>query len=153
MVQIQVDQKAPAYAVREAYVNAPIQLVWNILANLEKWPEWNDSVKAMDLQGNVVPGTEFRWTAGGMKIRSRIEQVDPPRRIVWSGRTMGIRAMHSWTFAEEKEGTKVRTEESFEGWIVKLLARKMKRALSEALEQGISALKNEAEKRHREIMA
>ncbi|HNW61243.1 MAG TPA: SRPBCC family protein [bacterium] len=153
MVQIQVNEKAPAYAMREAYINAPIQLVWSILTDLEKWPEWNDSVKTMDLQGKVAAGTEFRWTAGGLKIRSRIEQVDAPKRIVWSGRTIGIRAMHSWTFTEEKEGTKVRTEESFEGWMVKLLARPMNRSLSDALEQGLAALKKEAEKRHSETSA
>lgn len=153
MIHIQANEKAPAYAMRDAWVNAPVQLVWSILANLEKWPEWNDSVKEMHLQGEVIAGTEFRWIAGGMKIRSRIEEVDSPSRIVWSGRTMGIRAIHSWTFAAEKNGTKVRTEESFEGLIVVLLAKQMRKALGNALDQGISALKKEAEKRHREVRA
>jgi len=153
MIQIQANQKAPAYAIREEFIHAPIQLVWSILTNIEKWPEWNDSVKEMDLQGKVVVGTEFRWIAGGMKIRSRIEEVNSPLRIVWSGRTMGIRAMHSWTLVEEKNGTRVRTEESFAGLVVVLFAKQMRKALSNALDQGIAALKKEAELRHRERVA
>lgn len=153
MNHMQANEKAPAYAMREAYINAPLQLVWNILANFDKWPEWNESVKEMHLQGEVAAGTEFRWIAGGLKIRSRIEEVTSPVRIAWSGRTMGIRAKHSWTFAAEKNGTKVRTEESFEGLVVVLFARQMRKALGNALDQGISALKKEAEKRHHEVRA
>ncbi len=82
----------------------------------------------MHLQGQVAEGTEFRWIAGSMKIRSRIEQVDPPYRIGWSGRTLGIRAQHTWTFAAVEKGTKVRTEESFEGFVVWLFARQMRKA-------------------------
>jgi hypothetical protein len=153
MTQMQANEKAPAYAMQEAYINAPIQTVWGILADFAKWPKWNDSVKEMHFQGEVEVGKEFRWNASGMKIRSRIEELNSPLRIVWSGRTMGIRAIHSWAFAVEKNGTKVRSEESFEGLVVVLFAKQMKKALDNALDQGISALKKEAEKRNREVVA
>lgn len=147
MTQIKVNENAPAYAMHEAEIKAPVQLVWSILADLEKWPVWNEGVQEMNLQGPVVVGTEFGWKTGGMKIRSRIEEITTPLRIVWSGRTMGIRALHSWTFTEEKNGTKVRTEESFEGLVVSLFAGPMRKTLVKALEQGMAALKQEAEKR------
>ena len=147
MKEIQANQNAPAFARQEAFINAPLQLVWAILVDFAKWPEWNESVTEMNLQGQVAVGTAFHWIAGGMKIRSRIEQVDSLRKIVWSGRTMGIRAIHVWTLTEEQNGTRARTEESFEGLLVRLLAKTMRKALDKALIQGLVALKREAEKR------
>ncbi len=149
MKQIAANEKAPAFARQEAHIDAPIQVVWSILTDFEKWPEWNESVKEMRFQGPVEAGAEFRWKAGGMRIRSRIEQIASPFTIVWSGRTMGIRAIHSWTLTEEKNGTQARTEESFEGWLAWLFAGQMRKALANALHQGLDALKNEAEKRGR----
>jgi len=148
MKQIATNETAPAFAKQEAHINAPIQVVWSILTDFEKWPEWNESVKEMRFQGPVEAGAEFRWKAGGMRIRSRIEQFTSPFTIVWSGRTMGIRAIHSWTLTEETNGTNVRTEESFEGLMAWLFASLMRRMLANALQQGRAALKNEAEKKH-----
>jgi len=48
---------------------------------------------------------------------------------------------------------KVRTEESFQGLIVRLFARRMNNELAIALRQGLGALKSEAERRHGERMA
>ncbi len=146
----QANDRAPAYAMRESYIDAPVQLVWSILADIQGWPQWNREVKEVSLHGEVSPGTGFHWTSGGMKIRSCIEEVESQRRIVWSGRTMGIRAIHSWMFTEEGSGTRVRTEESFEGLIVRFMAGKMRKTLEKALEQGLGALKDEAEGRCRE---
>jgi len=148
MKQIAANEKAPAYARREARIDAPIQVVWSILTDFAKWPEWNESVQEMHLQGKVEAGAEFRWKSGSMKIGSRIEHIAQPFTIVWSGRTMGIRAIHSWTFTAEKNGTKARTEESFEGFLARLFAGPMRKILANALQQGLDALKKEAEKRH-----
>lgn len=107
----------------------------------------------MNIRDPVAAGTEFFWVAGGMKIKSRIEAVDAPYRIAWSGNTMGIKAMHLWELEPSGTMTKVHTEESFQGLIVRLFAKRMKEALNSALAQGLDALKNEAEKRHRESMS
>ena len=108
----------------------------------------DESIQEMHLQGKVEAGAEFRWKSGSMKIGSRIEHIAQPFTIVWSGRTMGIRAIHSWTFTAEKNGTKARTEESFEGFLARLFAGPMRKILANALQQGLDALKKEAEKRH-----
>ncbi|OPZ68690.1 MAG: Polyketide cyclase / dehydrase and lipid transport [bacterium ADurb.Bin478] len=147
MKQITANEKAPVYARQEASINAPIQVVWSLLTDFEKWPEWNESVQEMHLQGKVEVGAEFRWKTGSMKICSRIEHIAPPFTIVWSGRSTGIRAMHAWTLTAEKNGTRVRTEESFEGFVAWLFARPLRKVLADALQQGLHALKKEAEKR------
>jgi hypothetical protein len=44
-------------------------------------------------------------------------------------------------------GTLVTTEESFAGWLPRLLRRRMQRTLDQSLEQGVRNLKAEAERR------
>ena len=149
MDQIKVNDQAPAYALHEAEIRAPIQLVWSILTGLAEWPAWNEGVQEMHLQGEVAVGTEFRWKTGGMKIRSRIEELTAPTRIVWSGRTMGIRAIHVWALTGTNESTSVWTGECFYGIVASLLASPLRKSLAKALQQGMAALKKDAEKRVR----
>jgi len=66
---------------------------------------------------------------------------------------MGIKAVHVWELSPAGDLTKVRTEESFQGLIVRLFAKRMNSELVKALRQGVEALKIEAEKRHGERMA
>ncbi len=82
-----------------------------------------------------------------MRIVSELGEVDPPRRIAWTGRTLGLRAVHTWTFEERGEGTRVQTEESFEGWLARLLPGLLRRTLRSSLENGLAALAAECERR------
>jgi len=147
--QIKDNEVAPVLAECEAEIKAPIQIVWQVLTDLEKWPEWNESVQEMHLQGEVAIGTEFRWKTGGMRIRSRIEEITSPVSIVWSGRTMGIRAIHVWALTGTNESTSVWTGECFYGIVASLLASPLRKSLAKALQQGMAALKKDAEKRVR----
>ncbi len=145
--RVEVNHDAPATGVAEVLIKAPIDTVWRILSDLEKWPSWNKSVSKIRVNGPLEAGTSFDWKAGGSRIVSRLEEVDPPQRIAWSGRMPGIRAIHVWELKAEDEGTRVHTEESFEGFIVGLLRGLMKKILAKALAQGTAALKAAAESR------
>jgi len=143
-----VNHKAPAVGKAEAVIRAPIETVWGVLSGLERWPEWNRNIAWIRVEGPVRPGTRFVWKAGGSRISSRLEEVVPPNRIAWSGRMLGVRAVHVWDLAAEDGGTRVRTEESFEGPVAWLLRGLMRKVLARALEQGLNALKAEAESRN-----
>jgi hypothetical protein len=66
----------------------------------------------MSLGGLVAPASEFRWKAGPGTIVSTLEQVEPPRRITWLGRTTSIMAIHEWRLEPRDDGTFVETEET-----------------------------------------
>lgn len=151
--RIEIPKNAPVVASQEALVSASIEVVWRALSELEKWPQWNESVTQMRVRGPLEVGTEFHWVAGGIEIRSRIEDVEAPNRIAWSGTTMGIRAVHLWELSSSGIMTKVRTEEAFQGLVVRLFAKRMERELKNALAQGLAALKREAESRHHAVQA
>jgi len=148
MAHIEVSREAPAIGVAETFMKASIETVWQVLSDFEGWPNWNKSVLKIQLNGPVKAGTSFVWVAGGSKIVSKLEEIDAPNRLAWSGKTFGIRAVHVWKFAQEDEGTYVHTEESFEGLIARLFPGLMKKILAKALDQTIMALKAEAESRH-----
>jgi uncharacterized protein YndB with AHSA1/START domain len=148
VAHIEVNKEAPAIGVAEALVKAPIEMVWSILTNFKSWPSWNKNVSKIQLQGDVKIGTSFVWVAGGSKIVSRLEEVDAPNRLAWSGKTLGIRALHVWIFEKKDEGTHVHTEESLDGFIVRLFTGIMKKILTTRLNQSVMALKTEAESRH-----
>ena len=142
---IEVNRRAPAYGVAEEFISAPIESVWRILSDLENWPSWNKGVSKIRVNGPIVPGTSFVWTANGSKITSRLEEVEPPRRIAWSGRMPGIRATHVWELRAEGAGTRVRTEESFEGIVAGIFRGIMTKTLVKAINQGTASLKAVAE--------
>ena len=144
---LEINQKAPAIGRCEGIVKAPREVVWEVLSTLEKWPQWNQAVSQIKVMGALETGTEFRWTAGGMKIRSKLLEVDPPHHIAWSGKaSLGIHAIHTWTLSSVDEGTRIVTEESFDGVVTRLLRKRMNRELQAALDQVLAALKLEAER-------
>jgi hypothetical protein len=101
----------------------------------------------MSVSGDVVPGTEFRWKAGPGTITSTIRRVEPPTLIGWTGRTLGIRATHVYRLEGREGGTLVRSEESYEGLVARVLRRPLRKTLDAALADGLRHLKLEAERR------
>ncbi len=144
-----INRKAPAIASAEALIRAPLDVVWSVQTNFTEWSRWNPDVAYVDMEGPLAPGTEFRWKSGGAAITSELKEVEFKRRIVWTGKILGIRAIHVWMFEEQADGVLVRTEESFDGLLVRLFARSMRRMLDSALSNGLDALKSECERSQR----
>jgi uncharacterized protein YndB with AHSA1/START domain len=144
---VEVDREAPVVGSSEGQVAAPPEVVWDVLAGLETWPAWNAEVKSVEVDGPVAEGTRFRWKARSGTIRSRIERLDRPTFIGWTGRTLGIDAVHVWRLEPRDGGTFVRTEESFSGLLPRLMRGRLQKALDDALESGLRQLKAEAERR------
>jgi uncharacterized protein YndB with AHSA1/START domain len=144
---MEVDRSAPALASSEIEVATPPESVWDLIADFDAWPDWNPDVQSMSIHGPVVPGTEFKWRSGPLRITSRLERVERPNLIGWRGKALGIAAVHVWHFEARDGGTLVRTEESWAGLLPRLLRGRMEKALQDSLDRGLSHLKAEAERR------
>jgi hypothetical protein len=142
-----INDRAPVVGASEAEIAAAPEAVWEVLTAFERWPSWNPDVKSMAVQGPVAPGSVFRWKAGPGTITSTIQRVEPPRQIAWIGRTLGIKAVHVWQLEPRDGRTFVRTEESFEGLLARLLRGSMQKTLDSSLADGLRYLKAEAERR------
>lgn len=145
-----IEEQAPVIGEAETQIQAPVDVVWSVLTDFNNWPKWNTGVTQIYMYGDAEVGAEFIWVGGGSKIRSRIELMDTPHRIVWSGKALGTRAVHEWQFEALGTHTRAITRESLDGWLVKLLKGPMRKMLKHSLEQGMDLLKKEAESRARE---
>jgi uncharacterized protein YndB with AHSA1/START domain len=141
-----VNEQAPVVAASEIEIAARPEFVWDVLTDFARWPSWNPDVKSMSMDGPVAEGSEFRWRAGPGTITSTITHVDRPRGIAWTGRTLGIGAIHLWSLEGRDGGTIVRTEESYEGLVARLFRRSLRKTLHNALENGLRHLKAEVER-------
>jgi uncharacterized protein YndB with AHSA1/START domain len=141
--------EAAVAASAELEIDAPPAIVWDVLTTFDLWPSWNPEVKSMSVEGDVAEGTVFRWRAGPGTITSTVERVDPERRIEWSGRTLGIKALHAWDLAPRDGRTIVRTEETYDGLVAAILRRPLRRTLETALTEGLGHLRRASEQRAR----
>jgi hypothetical protein len=144
---MEIRRSAPATAEGELRINADPQTVFAVIAAIDQWPSWNPDVKSVRVEGPVQPGTVFRWKAGPSSLVSMLQVVDPPGEIVWTGRTMGIRAVHVFRFQASDGGTLARSEESWEGLLPSLLKGYSRRTLDKGIRSVLAHLKTEAERR------
>ncbi len=143
-----INEAARVKARSSGFIDAPPEQVWSVLSDLRRWPEWNTDVSTMSMDGPLTLGTRFHWKVSGFTINSQLIEVSPPARIAWSGRMVGVNAIHVWHLEAKGSGTEVTTEESFEGLLPTLLPGLMQRMLEKALGQGIQMLKNACERKH-----
>ena len=144
-----VNREAPALAHSEAVIAAEPEMVWDVLTAFENWPSWNPDVSSVALEGGLAEGTVFRWKAGRSKITSRLVKVERPRLLGWTGQTAGIKAVHVWQLSPVDGGTFARTEESWDGLLVRVLRGPLQKSLQKAMDEGLRHLKAEAERRAR----
>lgn len=147
---MEVNRKAPVLATVEILIDAPVERVWEVLTDIREWPSWNAAVSAVSMYGEFEPGTEFHWKADGVTIISQLQEIEPHRRLLWTGRMPGIRATHLWWFEQRGGQTYVRNEECFMGLLPRLLSWPFNRMLAASLERGLQSLKQECERRHQQ---
>jgi uncharacterized protein YndB with AHSA1/START domain len=144
---VDVDPNAPAVARSELEIGASPQIVWDVLADIDRWPSWNPDVKVASLEGALAEGTRFRWKSGPGTITSTLRRVEPPHLIAWTGETFGIKAIHVYRLERRGDATLVSSEESWDGLLVRLLRGRMSKTLQKALDSGLRHLQTEAEQR------
>lgn len=67
-------------------IEAPIERVWEILVDVERYGEWNPFTPQVETDFGIGSRVDLRVAMGPLKLRQveRIEAVDPPRLLVWS---------------------------------------------------------------------
>jgi len=143
---MEIDSGAPAVARGEIDVAASPETIWRVLTEVGSWPAWNPDVKSASLEGPLAVGTQFRWKAGPGTITSTLQSIEPPHRIGWTGRTFGINAIHVHRLERQGETTNVTSEESWDGLLVRLLRRPLRKTLEKSVNSGLQHLKAEAER-------
>ena len=140
-----INREAPVIAAADIEVSAAPESVWRLLVDVERWPTWNPEIKAVRIEGPLAEGSRFRWKAGPGWITSTIRHVEPPHVLGWTGTTFSIKAVHVYRLTPIDGGTRVRTEESWEGFLARRFAGSLNKQLQQSLHSALAHLKEAAE--------
>ena len=141
-----IDSRAPVTAAYEAEIDAPVQRVWDLLADPLAWPSFAPEVHDVHLDAPAAVDTRFTWANGRSRIKSRFAVVDPGREITWTGVSSGFKAVHRHLLEAISDGaTRVRSEESIAGSLLVLFYGSAK--LQAGIEAWLTGLKTAAERR------
>ncbi len=69
-------------------VNAPAERVWEVLTDFDRWAEWNPSIPSIEGEprvGSTVALTLVMPGRPSAKVKARLTEVVPGRRLVWDG--------------------------------------------------------------------
>jgi uncharacterized protein YndB with AHSA1/START domain len=139
-----IDSRAPVTAAHEVEIHAPVQRVWDLLADPMAWPSFAPEVHGVHLDGPVAVDTRFTWANGRSRMKSRFAVVDPGREITWTGVSSGFKAVHRHLLEATGGSTRVRSEESMAGPLLVLFYGSAK--LQAGIEAWLAGLKRAAER-------
>lgn len=141
-----IDTTAPLIGKKDIEINAPVHHVWAIQTDIKSWPKWQKDISSVNIEGKLTKGTVFKWKAMGMNITSVLQEVNENKTIGWSGKSIGMNAIHVWKFEKQGNKTIVTTEESLSGWFPMLIRLFKPDFLEQSLSKSLLNLKNQAEK-------
>lgn len=142
---MKIDHNAPLHAAKDILISASVEKVWSELTNIDQWSIWQPDVTSSRLDGILATGTMFHWKAKGLNITSTIQILEPLQSIGWTGKSMGMQAIHIWTFEKHENGTYVKTEESLSGWFPRILKLFDPKFLEKSLHNSLQVLKGHME--------
>ncbi len=140
------NNNAPVKCRKTMVISADNEKVWNIITSIDNWPNWQTDISNAKIDGGLEVGTTFTWKSGGAKIHSILHTVEPYKQIGWTGKTLGIFAIHNWKITINADKTEVTVEESMEGFLAKLLKNTFNKSLENGMLKWLELLKKECEK-------
>jgi uncharacterized protein YndB with AHSA1/START domain len=113
--------KSKFFVHNEIEVNAPAEIVWDILLRAEEWPKWYKGAKNVALSppadSVLQADAVFRWKTMGLDFESTIREFAPPFRLSWESKKRSIQGYHAWLIVPTERGCRVVTDESQRGWL------------------------------------
>ncbi|MFC9439027.1 SRPBCC family protein [Nocardia sp. NPDC057030] len=106
------------------FIALPVELVWGVLGDPTRWPEWNAGVTSVRLQGPVAVGTTGDYLPRGRVYEAVHGRTAPPFVIstLVPGRELSIeqpepvgRMRLTWTLTPRNGGTEVTQALTFSG--------------------------------------
>lgn len=141
-----INRDAKVQCRKQIDIHASRDIVWALLSNIDRWPEWQPDISQSKLESPLAAGARFTWKSGGARINSALHTVEAPHLFGWIGKTFGISAIHNWSLEEKNGYTQVIVEESMDGILATLFRGSFNRDLEKGIQNWLNHLKQEAEK-------
>jgi len=133
------------HAIRIA---ASPEVVWQVTADVERWPEWTPTVKSVVRLGSgpLAQGSEVRIEQPGQPPAVWVVTVlEPGRRFAWRTARRGLRMVATHDLVPSGSGTENVLRLEVDGWIAVLLGPVLRLAIRRALAQENEGLRASCE--------
>jgi ribosome-associated toxin RatA of RatAB toxin-antitoxin module len=96
-----------------ADIDAPLHRVWTIVADVEAWPEWQETLSAVDVEQRDAEGRpslcEVIFDAGIQTIRT-VQRIryEPPLSLAFSQESGSLKSLHGSWRLEDLGGERTR---------------------------------------------
>ena len=94
-------------------VDAPAEVVWAVLCDVERWPTWNESVRSLTLldAGPLRIGSRARISQPRLPTTTwTVDTLEPGRSFSWTVRSPGMRGVGDHRLQPEGSGCLVTVE-------------------------------------------
>jgi uncharacterized protein YndB with AHSA1/START domain len=141
-----INYHAPVKCSSEVVIKSSPAKIWSVLTNIDQWAKWQTDISRSKINGELKPDTTFDWKTGGINIHSRLHTVDAFQNFGWTGKTLGMFAIHNWTITESNGKSQVSVEESMEGFLAGIFKKSLNKNLEKGMNKWLDLLKKECEK-------
>lgn len=121
-------------AVHTERISADADAIWGLWADPQRWPDWNEQVEGVELDGELRVGAEVsvKFKRGG-KVKFEVTELEPLRLFVDEAKFPGARLGHEHRMKPGKSSVEVThrlyVEGPMSGFWSLMLSRKRMREL------------------------
>lgn len=129
-------------------VAAPPERVWQVLADVTRWPEWTPTVTSV----RRLDDGELRVGSRAVVEQPRLPRTEyvvtdlvPGRSFTWVATRPGVRTVATHVVEPTATGARVRLAVAQEGWLGAVMGRLLRRLTDEYLANEVAGLRDRAE--------
>jgi uncharacterized protein YndB with AHSA1/START domain len=141
-----INTTAPVKCSKTITIHASSEKVWAVMTDINNWASWQTDISKPKLNGQLKSETTFDWKTGGASIHSTLHTVIPFNQFGWTGKAIGVFAIHNWTVTELDGKTIIQVDESMEGFLAGLFKKSFNKNLEKGMQTWLDLLKKECEK-------
>jgi len=101
----------PIHIERTIQINAPPERVWSVMKDVERWPEWTESMKSVE---RLDTGEFGLGTKAKLKIRRSpnanvwtVTEFTPNRSFTWETNSGGVKGVATHVIVPDGNGSRV----------------------------------------------
>jgi short-subunit dehydrogenase/uncharacterized protein YndB with AHSA1/START domain len=97
--------RPPVVVHNEKLIGAPVERVWDLLTDVERWPSWYRACRWVEVESNGSSQPKsFRWKAHPVTLRSSVIASERPRSFTFVADSRGLHAERTFTLRTTPDG-------------------------------------------------
>lgn len=134
---------------RTIEIDAPPDVVWKVMSDVEKWPEWTPSMRRIEKMGDAPfgKGSSVRVAPrGAPRAVWTVTELEENRSFTWEASTANSHAVARHVIEPDGAGSKVTLSVTITGsWLIRVLGPVMAITIRRGVRQEAEGLKRRSE--------